>query len=357
MSRRSIDLINWNHPNKRQTSGYTKTGFVHPPTKSYGKRGKLPVRILKSSEQLPESFAWHPDTLTEIRDQGQCGSCWAFAISTALADRIMIQSRGDVNVPLSPQHLMNCVVIAGGGPPCGGNDIETALSTIPPDGLLPESVQPYRMINGGNSIFPCVIDKNVKDYDVKVPLQGSYCLTTSSRAESIVNMKSHIFHEGPIVGCMLEVFPDLADYDGVSIYEPAQGQESEGGHAIEILGWGKNPEGTEYWICRNSWGPQWPMNHLEGMGMGWFYVKLGDNVCRMEEIAYATVPNMYNRANAPTIDVNDAYSYQGVPGTPTFTPTGYQVSYPRNEWILIFQIVMYVVIGLIIYRIVTQRKR
>ena len=103
-------------------------------------------------------------------------------------------------------------------------------------------------------------------------------------------MKAHIYHDGPIIGAMLSVFPDFAKYDGVSIYDPKQNQKSEGGHAIEILGWGTNDDGIEYWICRNSWGDNWPASHLQGMGKGWFYIRMGVNACRMEEVAYAVLP-------------------------------------------------------------------
>jgi hypothetical protein len=293
-----------NHPFSRPV--VKSKSFKHPPTNTTASKAGLTYRKIKSTETLPENFVWHPNILTAVRDQGQCGSCWAFAISSSIADRIMIKTKGNINVPLSVQHLLNCSLISGGGNPCDGNDVGIALGSLPEDGLIPESIQPYLMINGENQIFPCKLE-NKSGYSVRYPVEGTYIITGGDLNENILNMKSHIYHEGPIIGVMLNVYPDFSEYDGLSIYEPVPNQKSEGGHAIEILGWGKNKDGVAYWICRNSWGELWPANHLEGMGKGWFYIKLGKNVSGIEELAYAVVPVVFNSDYAPTSNFTDEF--------------------------------------------------
>jgi len=360
MYRRQVHPSKWTHPATRRGEMRKNHSFSRPPVKTTASRAGLKLRVIKSDEALPESFAWHPETLTEIRDQGQCGTCWAFATATSLADRIMIQSKGAVNVPLSAQHFVNCASYPGNGP-CDGNDVGWALAHVPRDGFIAESVRPYRMINGGNQVYQCKVETDPSEYEVKVPTQTSYCLTSGNHTPAdIQNMKAHIYHEGPIIGAMLAVYPDLSNYDGLSIYEPAPGQESEGGHAIEIVGWGKNQDGVEYWICRNSWGPSWPQNHLEGMGKGWFYVKMGSNVCRMEEYAYASVPDMVNQANAPDVTETDAFSGQsGVPSVdPSYTPSGYTSSTSDGDsWNkTVFNLLILLLIALIIYKIAIRKK-
>lgn len=49
-----------------------------------------------------------PGCVHAIRDQAQCGSCWAFAASEALSDRFCIASGGKTNVVLSPQDMVSC---------------------------------------------------------------------------------------------------------------------------------------------------------------------------------------------------------------------------------------------------------
>eukprot|EP01102_Stenamoeba_stenopodia_P002522 TRINITY_DN1235_c0_g1_i1.p1 TRINITY_DN1235_c0_g1~~TRINITY_DN1235_c0_g1_i1.p1 ORF type:complete len:216 (+),score=38.38 TRINITY_DN1235_c0_g1_i1:39-650(+) len=64
-----------------------------------------------SSSPLPVNFdareQW-PDCIHPVLDQGDCGSCWAFASSEVLSDRFCIHSSGAINVVLSPQNLLSC---------------------------------------------------------------------------------------------------------------------------------------------------------------------------------------------------------------------------------------------------------
>jgi len=61
---------------------------------------------------IPDHFD-HRETETKdcihpIRDQGSCGSCWAFAVSEMASDRACILSGKEVNLVFSPQHLVDC---------------------------------------------------------------------------------------------------------------------------------------------------------------------------------------------------------------------------------------------------------
>ncbi|PRD34886.1 UNVERIFIED_CONTAM: Cathepsin B [Trichonephila clavipes] len=72
---------------------------------------------------LPDSFdareQWpHCSTINEIRDQGSCGSCWAFGAVEAISDRHCIHSNGKVNVQISAQDLLSCCSSCGMG--CAG---------------------------------------------------------------------------------------------------------------------------------------------------------------------------------------------------------------------------------------------
>lgn len=51
-----------------------------------------------------------------------------------------------------------------------------------------------------------------------------------------------------------DVYSDFMSYKG-GVYEHVTGTK-QGGHAIKILGWG-NDDGKDYWLCANSWGPNW----------------------------------------------------------------------------------------------------
>lgn len=279
------------HPESKGTA--INTGFKLPVLGTRVKgNNSLKLRLHSTQEtSLPENFRYLPEMLTDARDQGQCGSCWAFAITTVMADIIKIRNK--IAVPISVQNLLNCY-----NKSCDGADIDEALHHLTQ--YIPESESKY---TGGNPFGSC---QEPSDYHINLTKSETYQIAGSGR-DLIRNMKSHIYHDGPIIGAMLSVFPDFAKYDGVSIYDPTPNQKVEGGHAIEILGWGKNNDGIEYWICRNSWGDEWPASHLQGMGKGWFYIRMGVNACRMEEVAYSILPIPEDIQDAVDVKSDDEF--------------------------------------------------
>merc|ERR1711879_110657 len=75
----------------------------------------LPVKSEYSNEpDLPENFDWRVvagdmcPSLLEIRDQGSCGSCWAFGAVESFTDRLCIQSKGKHTVDMSAEDLLSC---------------------------------------------------------------------------------------------------------------------------------------------------------------------------------------------------------------------------------------------------------
>ena len=58
-------------------------------------------------EDLPESVDWRDQgVITQVRDQGMCGSCWAFAASSAMASYAKINDMDHDLLELSPQHMV-----------------------------------------------------------------------------------------------------------------------------------------------------------------------------------------------------------------------------------------------------------
>ena len=69
-------------------------------------RGEAAARV----EDLPAEVDWRTKgVITEVRDQGMCGSCWAFASSSAMASYAKINNMDHDLLELSPQHIVRCL--------------------------------------------------------------------------------------------------------------------------------------------------------------------------------------------------------------------------------------------------------
>jgi len=77
------------------------------------------------------------------------------------------------------------------------------------------------------------------------------------------------------------VFHDFFNYKS-GVYHHVDG-ELAGGHAVKILGWGKDDSGTDYWICANSWGPTWGES-------GFFRIKMGEG--GIDQSVWACIPEV-----------------------------------------------------------------
>ena len=66
-----------------------------------------PMRGLELPDEFNGKEVWK-DFLSPVKNQGRCGSCWAFASTSTLADRFNIQSQNKVHVNLSPVKVVLC---------------------------------------------------------------------------------------------------------------------------------------------------------------------------------------------------------------------------------------------------------
>ena len=102
-----------------------------------------PKKALPKGVALPTSFnarsEW-PTCIHSIRDQGECGSCWAFSSAAFLEDRYCIDSNGAINVRLSPQDMVSCDFSNGG---CNGGYLSPSISYLMSEGIVSEECLPY----------------------------------------------------------------------------------------------------------------------------------------------------------------------------------------------------------------------
>lgn len=115
--------------------------------------------------QTPASFdareQW-PNFIHPVRDQQQCGSCWAFGATEALSDRFAIASNGQFNVILSPEDMVSCDKSNYG---CSGGHLDAAWDYLEKYGVVSETCFPYA---AGNGLAPVCIDGICMDAKTEV---------------------------------------------------------------------------------------------------------------------------------------------------------------------------------------------
>jgi len=216
---------------------------------------------------LPKTFdgriEWPAGCVHAIRDQGNCGSCWAFSISESLSDRGCVATGGGTNVVLSPQHLVTCANNAWAGKNgCAGGYLVQGWAFTQSPGLVTEGCIPYT--SGGGQVPACAYTGCADGSPVAfyTSVKGS-----TQQLSSVAAIQSGIANNGPVSACFT-VYQDFTTYKS-GVYHHTSGS-SLGGHCVKIIGWGSN-----YWVVANSWGTSWGMS-------GFFWIQMGTNECGIE---------------------------------------------------------------------------
>jgi len=174
----------------------------------------------------------------DSRDQGQCGSCWAF--STVGAIEAHLKKIGLSNTYLSPQQLINCNTIGAQG--CKGGVFQGALEYIKTNGLVLEETLSYKGQN-----LNC--DTSILNNPV-VKMSGYQSCKEPCSEDDIYQL----LKQGPILIGVDGENSNFRAYKG-GIYNLACKTLN---HAVILIGFGKDSEtGKDYWLVRNSWGIDW----------------------------------------------------------------------------------------------------
>lgn len=330
-----FDPSNLTKKDYRLTADKQKTTFKafgtvlidHPKAKKQSGKFKS-VRRTTRIPNLPKIFdgrdVWK-DFLSPVRDQGQCGNCWAVASTAVLSDRFAIQSLNQINVEFSPYAATVCAGVIDSEPEydpdiisqknisahteaaCNGNTIYNAMTFLYIYGGMEHSCfskglfkkKGLKYLDEFQTIedLPTCQELAGRDFDTCLGSDiaaryyraiGSYTIY-EDKATNYIDIKEEIYQFGPVVSGFI-IFDDfLDDYDGTTVYMgPKSGSQPQGGHAIRIVGWGKekvNGQDVEYWWIGNSWGKSW------GLG-GFFKMKMGIEQCQLEQNVAAMIPDI-----------------------------------------------------------------
>ncbi|XGW24253.1 hypothetical protein V3C99_005998 [Haemonchus contortus] len=244
---------------------------------------------------IPPSYdprdVWKNCTTFYIRDQANCGSCWAVSTAAAISDRICIASKAEKQVNISATDIMTCCRPQCGDGCEGGWPIE-AWKYFIYDGVVSGGEYLTKDVCRPYPIHPCGHHGNDTYYGecrgtAPTPpckrkcrpgvrkmyrIDKRYGKDAYIVKQSVKAIQSEILKNGPVVASFA-VYEDFRHYKS-GIYKHTAG-ELRGYHAVKMIGWGTENR-TDYWLIANSWHDDWGEN-------GYFRIIRGINDCGIEE--------------------------------------------------------------------------
>ncbi|KAF7850597.1 hypothetical protein BT93_L5234 [Corymbia citriodora subsp. variegata] len=188
--------------------------------------------------QVPDSINWvDKGVVGSIKNQGSCGSCWAFAAVATVESGLAIN--GGPMLDLSEQQLVDCSKDNGG---CKGGWVEAAFQYIKRDGITSEQNYLYKGVEGD-----CNSEATLAH---KVTIQGHHNIPVD---EHLIEMA---VAAQPVTANIDTKSVEFRSYSGGVFTGPCGRQNLD--HSIVIVGYGRsNSDGLNYWLIKNSWGEQW----------------------------------------------------------------------------------------------------
>jgi len=191
-----------------------------------------------SSRSIPASLDWRTkNAVTPVKNQGQCGSCWAFSTTGSVEGAHAI-STGNL-VSLSEQQLMDCAS-SYGNQGCNGGLMDDAFEFIIKNGgICSEASYPYKGVQG--KCQTCTEVATISSY-VDNPQGNEGDLST-------------LIQTGP-VSIAIEADQSAFQFYSGGVFSAACGHNLD--HGVLIVGYG-TLSSKPYWIVKNSWGASWGM--------------------------------------------------------------------------------------------------
>lgn len=238
--------------------------------------------LYKVGDELPESVDWRDKgAVVPVKDQGQCGSCWAFSAVAAVEGINQIVT-GDL-ISLSEQELVDCDKPRNSG--CDGGLMDYAFKFIIDNGGIDtEKDYPYKGIDGTCDRLR-MNSKVVKiDGYENVPKDNEKALQ-----KAVAHQPVSVAIEGS--GRAFQLYQS-------GVFTGSCGTDLD--HGVVVVGYGTTDQGVDYWTVRNSWGPGWGENGYVRMERNLKYQKAGKCGIAIEpSYPVKTSPNPPNPGPSP----------------------------------------------------------
>jgi len=251
--------------NNKRTGGtfYGLTKFADLSTaefkarylKSGGGRGR-PADVVAdvlppSTQDPPETWDWRDyktTVVSPVKDQGQCGSCWAFS-ATENIESMHALKHGDLPI-LGPEQIVDCDTVDAG---CNGGDTPTAFAYVTQaGGQDTEESYPYTAGDSGEGGSCAFESSNIGAKINNFTWAIDEC-TGSCDSQSMSDVQAKLASVAPFAICVYA--EPWQDYSGGVFSDSTCSHDYASlDHCVQLVGY-DNKAG--YWIVRNSWNTDW----------------------------------------------------------------------------------------------------
>jgi cathepsin L len=191
-----------------------------------------------STVNLPSSVDWtEKGAVTEVKNQGQCGSCWAFSSTGAIEGAVFINN-GKLE-SLSEQELMDCSK-SEGNQSCEGGLMDQAFEFVISNGICSESSYPYKEADE-DQCNQCTAVAKISSYKDVGQTEQDLMAAVAQQPVSVA----------------IEADQDAFQFYSSGVLTGDCGTNLD--HGVLAVGYG-TLDGTDYWKVKNSWGASWGLN-------------------------------------------------------------------------------------------------
>jgi len=239
-------LTDWTHKEFTNLLGYIPSSG--PPKNS---KGYVTYQRDTTEPAMPSHVDWRtrsPPILTPVKDQGRCGSCWAFG-GTETMESVWALKTGLLS-EFSEQQVLSCTENpddCGGTGGCGGGTAELAYeTTLNYSGIASEWTYPYISYQGKN--FGCTFNKSTTP---PVARLSNYTTLPHNEYEPVIQS---------VVKSPVAIAVDASswgDYES-GIFNGCNQSYPHLDHIVQLVGYGTDDhDKQDFWIVRNSWAASW----------------------------------------------------------------------------------------------------